>query len=51
MVAMDENGKAFEVPKWEPKTEQDKRQYKSALKLMEMRNQIHDEMTTYLDAQ
>lgn len=50
MVAMDENGQAFQVPKWEPETEQDKRQYQSAVKLMEMRNQIHDEMTTYLDA-
>lgn len=32
-----------------PQTEQDKRQRDSALKLMAMREQIRDEMTTYLD--
>ena len=49
MVAMDENGKPSSVPDWVPQTEQDKRQRDSALKLMAMREQIRDEMTTYLD--
>jgi len=47
---MDENGKPAQVPEWIPETEQDKRQHESAVKLMEMRNSIHEEMTTYLDA-
>lgn len=50
MVAMDENGKPAKVPEWIPETDQDKRQHESAVKLMEMRNSIHEEMTTYLDA-
>ena len=49
MVAMDENGKPTSVPEWVPVTEKDKRQRASAIKLMEMRNSIHEEMTTYLD--
>lgn len=49
MVAMDEQGKPAAVPEWIPKTESDERQRASAIKLMEMRNSIREEMTTYLD--
>lgn len=44
MVAVDESGHSIPVPKWEPVTEEDKEQHACALKLMEMRKQIGDEM-------
>ncbi|PCK08058.1 MAG: acyl-CoA thioesterase [Alteromonadaceae bacterium] len=44
MVAVDESGQTIPVPKWEPVTEDDKKQYECAVKLMEMRKQIGDEM-------
>ncbi|WDE06807.1 acyl-CoA thioesterase [Thalassomonas viridans] len=49
MVAVDETGHNIEIPKWVPKTEADKKQHQSAIKLMEMRKQISDEMQIYLE--
>lgn len=49
MVAMDENGTPASVPEWVPVSEEDKQQYQSAVTLMKMRDQIKQEMTTYLD--
>ncbi|MDO6428547.1 acyl-CoA thioesterase [Thalassotalea sp. 1_MG-2023] len=44
MVAVDETGHKVSIPQWLPKTEEDKKQYESAKKLMEMRKEISAEM-------
>ncbi|MCE0494929.1 acyl-CoA thioesterase [Vibrio salinus] len=44
MVAVDENGKPTEVPKWIPEEEEDIELEKSAIKLMNMRKEIGEEM-------
>ncbi len=49
MVAVDEHGEAIEVPAWEPETEADKKQHDAALKLMEMRKQIGEEMQIFVE--
>lgn len=49
MVAVDEHGEAIEVPSWEPETEADKKQHDAALKLMEMRKQIGEEMQIFVE--
>jgi len=49
MVAVDEAGQSIQVPKWEPESESDKRQYTAAVKLMEMRKQIGEEMQIFVD--
>jgi acyl-CoA hydrolase len=49
MVAMDESGQPAPVPEWVPKTPQDITQRESALKLMEMRSKISQEMKTHVD--
>ncbi|MFO6422583.1 acyl-CoA thioesterase [Motilimonas sp. KMU-193] len=48
MVAVDEAGKPTPVPTWVPITEDDKRQHATALKLIEMRKKISDEMDLYM---
>ena len=49
MVAVDESGQPIDVPEWKPETKKDKKQYDSAIKLMEMRKQINDEMKVYFE--
>jgi len=48
MVAVDESGKPVEVPEWIPLTEDDKYLHESAIKLMNMRKQIGDEMQAHV---
>ncbi len=47
-VAVDENGKSLKVPKWEPSTESEKEKEKYAIKLMNLRRNIEDEMSPFL---
>ena len=47
-VAIDENGKAIMVPKWQPKTAEELRQERYAIRLMELRKQIENEMKPFL---
>ena len=49
MVAVDQNGQSEHVPQWVPITEDDKKQHKTAIKLMEMRKQIGEEMQIFVD--
>jgi len=49
MVAVDEQGQSIQVPKWEPETEADKKQHAAAIKLMDMRQQIGEEMQIFVD--
>jgi len=44
MVAMDESGQPMQVPAWIPETDEDKLHHATAIRLMEMRKQIGDEM-------
>ena len=48
MVAVDESGHPINIPQWEPETEEDKKQHQTAIKLMEMRKQISEEMQIYI---
>jgi acyl-CoA hydrolase len=47
MVAVDETGQPIDIPKWEPVTEEDKKQHDTAIKLMDMRKQISQEMEIF----
>jgi acyl-CoA hydrolase len=47
MVAVDQNGQAESIPEWVPESELDKQQHASAVKLMEMRKQIGEEMEIF----
>jgi acyl-CoA hydrolase len=47
-VAVDENGKKLPVPKWIPETEDDKQKEQYAIRLMQLRTQIEDEMKPFL---
>jgi len=49
MVAVDESGQKIEIPKWQPETAEDKKQHQTALKLMEMRKQIGEEMQIFVE--
>ena len=49
MVAVDETGAKIEIPKWLPETAEDKKQYQTAIKLMEMRKQIGEEMQIFVE--
>ena len=49
MVAVDQNGQPETVPQWLPESEEDKRQNKSAIKLMDIRKQIGEEMQIFFD--
>jgi hypothetical protein len=44
MVAMDESGQPMQVPEWVPQSEEDKLHHSKAIKLMEMRKLIGEEM-------
>jgi len=47
-VAVDAAGQPVAVPHWEPETEQDRQMQKYALRLMELRKAIEDEMKPFL---
>lgn len=49
MVAVDQNGQTVEIPNWVPESEKDKKQHESAIKLMEMRKQIGEEMQIFVE--
>ncbi|MCE0555422.1 MULTISPECIES: acyl-CoA thioesterase [unclassified Motilimonas] len=48
MVAVDEFGQSARVPTWVPETEEDIRQHDTAIKLMDMRKKIGEEMQIYV---
>ncbi|WP_064608280.1 acyl-CoA thioesterase [Photobacterium sp. J15] len=48
MVAVDEQGKPTTVPEWVPATEEDRQLHDSAIKLMNMRKQIGEEMEAHV---
>ncbi|WP_117233123.1 acyl-CoA thioesterase [Vibrio maerlii] len=48
MVAVDEEGKPTPVPEWIPETEDDIKLRESAIKLMNMRKQIGEEMEAHV---
>lgn len=48
MVAVDDDGKPAEVPKWIPETDRDKELHDSAVRLMDMRKKIGDEMEMHV---
>ncbi len=48
MVAVDESGQTINVPEWIPESEQDKRQHEAAMKLVEMRKKINEEMAVFI---
>lgn len=47
MVAVDQNGHSEKVPQWIPETEADIKQHDTAIKLMEMRKKIGEEMEIF----
>jgi acyl-CoA hydrolase len=47
-VAIDEEGRKIPVPHWEPQTEEERRMESYALRLMELRKAIEDEMKPFL---
>lgn len=47
-VALDDDGKATQIPKWIPVTEEEKQQEEYAKRLMVHRKQIEDEMKPFL---
>lgn len=49
MVAVDEHGEPIQVPAWTPETDEDKKQHDAAVKLMEMRKQIGEEMQIFVE--
>jgi acyl-CoA hydrolase len=49
MVAVDQNGHSEHVPQWIPESEEDIKQHDAAVKLMEMRKQIGEEMQIFAD--
>lgn len=49
MVAVDQNGHSEHVPQWVPESEADIKQYDTAIKLMEMRKKIGEEMQIFAD--
>ncbi|WP_371185797.1 acyl-CoA thioesterase [Thalassotalea maritima] len=51
MVAVDESGHPVAIPQWQPVTEQDKKEHETAIKLMDMRKTIKQEMQIYNKAQ
>jgi len=48
MVAVDESGKPTSVPEWVPQTDEDKMLRESAIKLMNMRKEIGEEMEAHV---
>ncbi|ACE85808.1 acyl-CoA thioesterase [Cellvibrio japonicus] len=50
MVAVDEQGRPTQVPEWVPQTQEDIAMRESAIRLIQMRAQIADEMQSYLSS-
>ncbi|MGB1026010.1 MAG: acyl-CoA thioesterase [Rhodospirillaceae bacterium] len=48
MVAIDRDGRPTNVPQWVPETDEDKHLHDSAIRLMEMRRQIGEEMEAHV---
>ncbi|PAJ75085.1 acyl-CoA thioesterase [Pseudoalteromonas sp. NBT06-2] len=48
MVAVDETGQKIEIPKWVPESEADIKQHDTAIRLMDMRKQIGEEMEIFV---
>ncbi len=48
MVAVDANGKPTKVPQWDPETDEDIKLRDSAVKLMNMRKEIGEEMEMHV---
>ncbi|MGF1757728.1 acyl-CoA thioesterase [Photobacterium sagamiensis] len=48
MVAVDEDGKPTPIPEWIPQTDEDKKLRDSAIKLMNMRKEIGEEMEAHV---
>lgn len=48
MVAVDESGHPVKVPEWIPQSDEDKQQHAAAIKLMEMRKKIGEEMQIFV---
>jgi acyl-CoA hydrolase len=48
-VAVDDSGTPVDVPAWEPETDQDRALRNYALKLMELRRAIEEEMARYIN--
>ncbi len=48
MVAVDEEGKPTSIPKWVPQSEEDKKLEASAIRLMNMRKEIGEEMEAHV---
>ncbi|MGJ8691681.1 MAG: acyl-CoA thioesterase [Thalassotalea sp.] len=48
MVAVDETGQKVSIPQWVPESEEDKKQLETAIKLMEMRKTIGEEMQIFV---
>lgn len=48
MVAVDANGESVAVPEWIPESDEDKCQFDTAKKLMDMRKTISDEMDIFV---
>lgn len=49
MVAVDETGQKISIPEWIPETDEDIKQHQTAIKLMEMRKQIGEEMQIFVE--
>ena len=49
MVAVDQNGQPERVPQWLPETDIDKTQHATAIKLMEIRKRIGEEMQIFVE--
>ena len=49
MVAVDQNGQSELVPQWIPESEADIKQHDTAMKLMEMRKKIGEEMEIFVN--
>ncbi len=48
MVAVDEDGKPTSVPEWIPETDEDIKLRESAIRLMNMRKEIGEEMEAHV---
>lgn len=48
MVAVDDTGRPSSIPQWIPETEEDKHLHASAMRLMDMRKKIGDEMEAHV---
>lgn len=49
-VAVDESGRKLRVPRWEPQTAEERQMQQYAIRLMDLRKAIEDEMKPFLSA-